>query len=83
MGLFDFITGGSDGQLKRHTKRAKNLNAQAEDREARQARREQRDTGDSDDDEVEHVPAVGPELIQVLQQHYKQAPNSVVIWFWA
>ena len=34
MGLFDFITGGSDGQLKRHTKRAKNLNAQAEDREA-------------------------------------------------
>ena len=34
MGLFDFITGGSEGQLKRHTKRAKNLNAQAEDREA-------------------------------------------------
>jgi hypothetical protein len=34
MGLFDFFTGGSEGQLKRHTKRAKNLNAQAEDREA-------------------------------------------------
>lgn len=34
MGFLDFLTGGSDGQLKRHTKRAKNLNAQAEDREA-------------------------------------------------
>jgi HEAT repeat protein len=34
MGLLDFFSGGSDGQLKRHTKRAKNLNAQAEDREA-------------------------------------------------
>lgn len=34
MGLLDFFTGGSEGQLKRHTKRAKNLNAQAEDREA-------------------------------------------------
>ena len=34
MGFLDFLTGGSDSQLKRHTKRAKNLNAQAEDREA-------------------------------------------------
>ena len=34
MGFMDFLTGGSDGQLKRHTKRAKNLNSQAEDREA-------------------------------------------------
>jgi HEAT repeat protein len=34
MGLFDFFSGGAEGQLKRHTKRAMNLNAQAEDREA-------------------------------------------------
>jgi HEAT repeat protein len=34
MGFLDFFTGGSEGQLKRHTKRARNLNAQAEDREA-------------------------------------------------
>jgi len=34
MGLFDFFSGGADGQLKRHSKRAMNLNAQAEDREA-------------------------------------------------
>jgi HEAT repeat protein len=34
MGLLDFFTGGSEGQLKRHSKRATNLNAQAEDREA-------------------------------------------------
>ena len=34
MGLFDFFTGGAEGQLKRHSKRATNLNAQAEDREA-------------------------------------------------
>jgi hypothetical protein len=34
MGLFDFFSGGPDGQLKRHSKRAMNLNAQAEDREA-------------------------------------------------
>ena len=34
MGLLDFFSRGSEGQLKRHTKRARNLNAQAEDREA-------------------------------------------------
>jgi HEAT repeat protein len=34
MGLFDFFTGGPDGQVKRHSKRVVNLNAQAEDREA-------------------------------------------------
>jgi HEAT repeat protein len=34
MGLLDFFTGGADGQLKRHSKRVVNLNAQAEDREA-------------------------------------------------
>lgn len=34
MGLFDFFSGGAEGQLKRHSKRAMNLNAQAEDREA-------------------------------------------------
>jgi HEAT repeat protein len=34
MGMFDFITGGQEGQLKRHAKRVMNLNAQAEDREA-------------------------------------------------
>lgn len=34
MGLFDFLTGGEDGQIKRHTKRVRNLNAQAEDRQA-------------------------------------------------
>ena len=33
MGLFDFFTGGREGQLKRHAKRIKNLNAQAEDRQ--------------------------------------------------
>lgn len=33
MGIFDFLTGGKDGQLKRHAKRVKNLNAQAEDRQ--------------------------------------------------
>ena len=34
MGLLDFFSGGAEGQLKRHSKRATNLNAQAEDREA-------------------------------------------------
>ena len=34
MGLFDFFSGGAEGQLKRHSKRAMSLNAQAEDREA-------------------------------------------------
>lgn len=33
MGLFDFFTGGKEGQLKRHARRIKNLNAQAEDRQ--------------------------------------------------
>lgn len=33
MGFFDFLTGGEDGQIKRHAKRVKNLNAQVEDRE--------------------------------------------------
>ncbi len=33
MGIFDFLTGGEEGQLKRHVKRVSNLNAQAEDRE--------------------------------------------------
>ena len=33
MGLFDFFTGGKEGQLKRHARRLKNLNAQAEDRQ--------------------------------------------------
>ena len=33
MGFFDFITGGEEGQIKRHAKRIKNLNAQAEDRQ--------------------------------------------------
>lgn len=32
MGFFDFLTGGSAGQLKKHVKRMKNLNAQAEER---------------------------------------------------
>lgn len=34
MGIFDFIFGGEDAQLKRHAKRMVNLNATAEDREA-------------------------------------------------
>ena len=35
MGILDFFFGGSqESQLKRHTKRVSNLNAQAEDREA-------------------------------------------------
>lgn len=33
MGFFDFFTGGEEGQIKRHSKRLRNLNAQAEDRE--------------------------------------------------
>ena len=33
MGMFDFLFGGEDAQLKRHAKRMVNLNAQAEDRE--------------------------------------------------
>ena len=33
MGIFDFFTGGEDGQIKRHAKRVRNLNAQVEDRE--------------------------------------------------
>jgi len=32
MGLFDFITGGEEGQLRRHAKRMTNINAQQEDR---------------------------------------------------
>ena len=32
MGWLDWLTGGEDGQLKRHVKRIRNLNAQAEDR---------------------------------------------------
>ena len=34
MGFFDFLTGGEAGQLKKHTKRLCNLNAQKEDRQA-------------------------------------------------
>ena len=34
MGFLDFFTGGAEGQLKRHVKRVRNLNAQAEDRQA-------------------------------------------------
>lgn len=34
MGIFDFIFGGEEAQLKRHAKRMVNLNATAEDREA-------------------------------------------------
>ena len=34
MGFFDFLTGGTAGQLKRHTKRLCNLDAQREDRNA-------------------------------------------------
>ncbi len=34
MGWFDWMTGGEEGQLKRHAKRVKNLNSQAEDRVA-------------------------------------------------
>ncbi len=33
MGIFDFLFGGEDAQLRRHAKRMVNLNAQAEDRE--------------------------------------------------
>ncbi|MDP6933911.1 MAG: HEAT repeat domain-containing protein [Myxococcota bacterium] len=33
MGLLDFLTGGEEGQVRRHTKRLVNINAQAEDRE--------------------------------------------------
>lgn len=32
MGWFDWLTGGEEGQVKRHVKRLRNLNAQAEDR---------------------------------------------------
>lgn len=32
MGIFDFLTGGGESQLKRHAKRIGNLNSQAEDR---------------------------------------------------
>ena len=32
MGWFDWLTGGEEGQIKRHVKRLRNLNAQAEDR---------------------------------------------------
>lgn len=32
MGWFDWLTGGEEGQVKRHVKRIRNLNAQAEDR---------------------------------------------------
>lgn len=32
MGFFDFFTGGESGALKKHVKRMKNLNAQAEER---------------------------------------------------
>lgn len=34
MGWFDWLTGGEDGQVKRHVKRIRNLNSQAEDRTA-------------------------------------------------
>jgi len=34
MGWFDWLTGGEEGQIKRHVKRIRNLNAQAEDRTA-------------------------------------------------
>ena len=34
MGFMDMFTGGKDGQLKRHSKRLSNLNAQVEDRES-------------------------------------------------
>lgn len=34
MGFFDFITGGEEAQLRRHTRRMTNLNAQHEDRQA-------------------------------------------------
>lgn len=34
MGFLDFLTGGVEGQIKRHSKRVRNLNAQAEDRVA-------------------------------------------------
>ncbi len=34
MGWFDWLTGGEEGQVKRHVKRIRNLNAQAEDRTA-------------------------------------------------
>jgi len=34
MGLMELFTGGKEGQVKRHTKRISNLNAQVEDREA-------------------------------------------------
>ncbi len=34
MGLMEWFTGGKDGQVKRHSKRLSNLNAQVEDREA-------------------------------------------------
>ena len=33
MGFFDFLSGGREGQVKRHAKRVRNLNAQAEDRQ--------------------------------------------------
>jgi len=33
MGFFDFLTGGEEGQMKRHAKRVKDLNAQLEDRQ--------------------------------------------------
>ena len=34
MGFMDMFTGGKDGQVKRHSKRLSNLNAQVEDRES-------------------------------------------------
>lgn len=34
MGWFDWLTGGEDAQIKRHVKRIRNLNSQAEDRTA-------------------------------------------------
>jgi len=33
MGIFDFFTGGEEGQIKRHSKRVRSLNSQGEDRE--------------------------------------------------
>lgn len=34
MGLFDFLSGGEEAQLRRHAKRMTNINAQTEDRQA-------------------------------------------------
>lgn len=33
MGFFDFLTGGEDGQIKRHARRMNNLNTQSEERD--------------------------------------------------